>query len=112
MAEREAEISVERVDEDLEGLLKGFGVAALAALKLARESFGLDAEASQVGEHPQKRAEAIGGGPVSVQEHQGGVQRGDVAVEHVARHAAAANLGVAAHHFGWIAGDRRQSPRR
>src|SRR5260370_27084691 len=99
MAKRETEIAVERIDQDLEGLLKRFQVAAFAALEFAHGGLGLNAEASQVLEYFEEYSQPVGCTRMPALDHQRRVQRGDVAMGHVAREAASAHLCVAAAHF-------------
>ncbi len=67
-----------------------------AAAQFARERLGLDAKAAQVAEHLEEDAEGIGGRRVPEFQHHRRIQRGDVAMENVARDAASTHLGIAA----------------
>ena len=94
---REGEVAVERVDEDLEGLLERVQEdPVLRGGRLAGQPLGRDAELAEVAEQGRRDPEPVGGREEVLPQHQGRVERGHVHVQHVAGHALLEHRGVAA----------------
>ena len=96
---REAEIAVERVDQDLERLLERGQVGALGGVaRLAHPALGAHAEVAQVAQELGEDREGVGDRRDPAGQHQRGVERGDVHVEHGAGDALLVDRGVAPAH--------------
>ena len=93
----EREVAVERVDEDLEGLLEGAEVRALGGVRrLAGQPLGVHPELAQALEERREDAERVGGRSDRPRQHDRGIERRDVHVERRPRHTFLEDRGVAA----------------
>ena len=97
VALREAEVAVEAVDEDFEGVLEGVEVLLLGAIaRGAHGGFCFQAKLPQIGEEAAEDLELVGDGEDIELQHDAGVERGDVAMPDVAQDAGGEHGGVAA----------------
>ena len=94
---RKTEIAVETVDQNLEGVLQGMEVAPLrCVLGVTHIALRLEAKGTQVGEEMAKDLELIVHRKAIELEHDRRIERSDVAMPDVARHAGEKDVGVTA----------------
>ena len=103
VALRETEIAVEAVDQDFEGVLQRLKILLLLPIRGgAHARLGFEPESAQIGQQMAKNLELIGHREAIELEHDGRIERGDVAMPDVARDAGEKDRGVtaleAAHH--------------
>ena len=83
VAARERQVAVEGVDEDLERLLQRVLVRALLGiLGAAGQVLGADADVAQMVEQRREHAQLVGGRRDAAGQHQRGIERRDVHVQH------------------------------
>ena len=96
VALRETEVAVEAVDQDFEGVLQGVEMLLLgAAIRGAHARFRFEAEGAQIGEQVAEDLQLVGDREAIELQHDGGIERGDVAMPDIAHDAGVEHRGVA-----------------
>ncbi len=100
MPHRETEIAVERVNQNFKSRLQGGEVdLVFPGFRLPGQILGLDPEIAQIPKEFGKNTELVLLGKIVVNEHDGGIKGGDVAVEHPSGGALIFHVGEAAGHL-------------
>src|SRR5262249_37621 len=97
MSLRESEVAVEAVDQDLERVLESFKMSLLGrAFCGAHLRLRFQPKFPQIGQQMAKNLDSIARGKAIECQHNRRIERGDVAMPDVARHAGEKDVSVAA----------------